>query len=631
MMDTKKDNNYVETLLAYLSFVAVIVFAFRDNTRTQIIVVILAIIIMLIYILRRYLLNKRSRVNKLIEENLNNDAFRNYWKENIYIPMDITLDFDGNGERIPLFNHLKSMIKKKEAESRFICIMGDTGSGKTDALVHFLKKYVKKYSYRSSMPSQIRLYTMNVGYKKLLERIQKDYPKNQDKKKCILLLDALDECREARDSLVNTPEQNPSIFMKNLADETQEFALVVVTCRKQFIMREEFLPDNTPLVIGNPTGPDPFLHWQKLYIAPFSNDQMNKFLAIKFNILNSWKKRKEARRIVSSCKDVFLRPMILSHIDIVMNVYDKREEPLSMKDIYDAIVYEWIRREAKNNQEEIDRLLNVSVSVAGYMYKNHLTYLDENHYKQFCEDYGIDDKGNLLRVNLLLSNTKEGYRFSHMSFYDYLLAYSFFLHPEDIDSVQGIDFMLDIYKEIYDAYKVEGNNSDIEQRLKIKEVPIDKVAMGLGSLANELHTLNRFKSAETMYQEALRIRRQLAEKNEDAFLPDVATTLNNLAALHNKTNKHKEAEEEYGEALIYYRQLAEKNEDAFLPDVARTLCNYSILHIYQNNLKKAEKEAQESLEIYKKMAEKSHEAFDIYVMKVSQLLNIIRKQSPSND
>ena len=108
-------------------------------------------------------------------------------------------------------------------------------------------------------------------------------------------------------------------------------------------------------------------------------------------------------------------------------------------------------------------------------------------------------------------------------------------------------------------------------------------------------------------------------------------TLNNLANLHSDTNKHKEAEEEYGEALIYYRQLAEKNEDAFLPDVARTLCNYSILHIYQNNLKKAEKEAQESLEIYKKMAEKSHEAFDIYVMKVSQLLNIIRKQSPSND
>ena len=595
-MDTKKGNNHLSIIAIIIAFVT-LVYTIDDIPRPIVVGIgVIGTFLYLVYLSINKSLSRDSELDNLVEENLDDDAFRNYWKEKIYIPMDITLDFDGKGERKSLFDYLRSIIKDEQPDSRYTCILGDTGSGKTDALVHFLEDYVRNYSHHSSMLPIIRLYTMNIGYKELMEQIQKDFPQNQDRRKCILLLDALDECKEAQDSLVNTPENNPSIFTQKLATETKDFAKVVVTCRKQFFMREKYFPDETSVIIGNPTGPDPFLHWQKVYIAPFSNTQVEKFLIRKFGIFGKWKSWKEARRIVHSCEDVFLRPLILSHIDTVMTVYAKRKEPLSMKDIYDAIVYDWIRREAKNKQDEIDKLLKVSVSVAGYMYKHNLAYLDEEHYNTFRKDYEIDDKDNLLRVKSLLSNGKMnnekdekiGYRFSHKSFYDYLLAYWFFLHPEDIGSLLGLDFTLDIYAGIYNAYKAEGDSSNIEQRLKIREVSIGMIAVGLGTLANKLQELNRFNSAEPLYQEALKYYRQLAEKNKEAFLPKVATTLNNLAILHQDTNKHQEAEKEYQEALKYYRQLAEKNKEAFLPYVATTLNNLAALHQDTNKHQEAE-------------------------------------------
>ena len=70
---------------------------------------------------------------------------------------------------------------------------------------------------------------------------------------------------------------------------------------------------------------------------------------------------------------------------------------------------------------------------------------------------------------------------------------------------------------------------------------------------------NRKAAAEELYTEALRIRRELAEKNPSAYLPDVATTCNNLAVLYKNTNRLAEAEELYAEALHIAKQYADSN------------------------------------------------------------------------
>lgn len=72
-------------------------------------------------------------------------------------------------------------------------------------------------------------------------------------------------------------------------------------------------------------------------------------------------------------------------------------------------------------------------------------------------------------------------------------------------------------------------------------------------------------------EEALQIFRDLAQKNPEAYLPDVATTLSNLGVLNRDQKQMEEARDELDETLQIRRELVQKNPEAYLPDVAETL------------------------------------------------------------
>ena len=133
-----------------------------------------------------------------------------------------------------------------------------------------------------------------------------------------------------------------------------------------------------------------------------------------------------------------------------------------------------------------------------------------------------------------------------------------------------------------------------------------------------LQNNNQFDDSLCVYEEVLKIRRQLAKASPEAYLPDVAQTLNNLGNLHSATSKHGNAEKEYGEALEIRRQLAKASPEAYLPDVAMTLNNLGILHRVTGKHGDAEKEYGEALEIRRKLAEASPEA---YLPNVAMTLN----------
>ena len=69
------------------------------------------------------------------------------------------------------------------------------------------------------------------------------------------------------------------------------------------------------------------------------------------------------------------------------------------------------------------------------------------------------------------------------------------------------------------------------------------------NLADLLRDIGSFKEAEELHREALKIRRTLAEKNPDAYLPDLADSCNNLAILLHDTDSFKEAEELHRESF----------------------------------------------------------------------------------
>lgn len=72
------------------------------------------------------------------------------------------------------------------------------------------------------------------------------------------------------------------------------------------------------------------------------------------------------------------------------------------------------------------------------------------------------------------------------------------------------------------------------------------------------------------YDEALKIYRELAQKNPDTYLPDVATTLTNLGVLDRDQNRMDEARKAYDEALGIYQRFAARDPDRFGKDVERT-------------------------------------------------------------
>ena len=69
--------------------------------------------------------------------------------------------------------------------------------------------------------------------------------------------------------------------------------------------------------------------------------------------------------------------------------------------------------------------------------------------------------------------------------------------------------------------------------------------------------------------ETLQIHRELAQKNPEAYLPDVAETLNNLGVLFRKQNRTQEAKQAYAEALQIYEVIAKQDPQRFSADVAR--------------------------------------------------------------
>jgi tetratricopeptide (TPR) repeat protein len=179
----------------------------------------------------------------------------------------------------------------------------------------------------------------------------------------------------------------------------------------------------------------------------------------------------------------------------------------------------------------------------------------------------------------------------------------------------------------------EAARKEFEEALKIRRELAQKnpdtylpdVALTLNNLAILDQAQNRQEAARKEHEEALKIRRELAQKNPDTYLPDVALTLNNLAILDRAQNRQEEARKEHEEALKIRRELAQKNPDTYLPDVALTLTNLALLDQAQKRMEEARKECEEALDIFERFAERNPERFQSDVARVKRQLQTLSK------
>lgn len=95
----------------------------------------------------------------------------------------------------------------------------------------------------------------------------------------------------------------------------------------------------------------------------------------------------------------------------------------------------------------------------------------------------------------------------------------------------------------------------------------------MGNLGNSLGDVGRFEEAFERAKQTEGIRRELAEKQPDAFTADWATSLGNLGISLRDVGRFDEALERAKQAEGIWRGLAEKQPNAFTKDWATSLSN----------------------------------------------------------
>jgi tetratricopeptide (TPR) repeat protein len=88
-------------------------------------------------------------------------------------------------------------------------------------------------------------------------------------------------------------------------------------------------------------------------------------------------------------------------------------------------------------------------------------------------------------------------------------------------------------------------------------------------VAITLNNLGTLEGVQNYLEEALRIYRQLAQKERETYLPYVATTLNNPGILNRAQYRPEDARKAFEEALKIYEAFAKQDPDQFSPRVVR--------------------------------------------------------------
>jgi tetratricopeptide (TPR) repeat protein len=83
-----------------------------------------------------------------------------------------------------------------------------------------------------------------------------------------------------------------------------------------------------------------------------------------------------------------------------------------------------------------------------------------------------------------------------------------------------------------------------------------ELAQTLNNLGNLDRDQGRVEEARKAFEEALKLRSELAQKSPEAYLPDLAQTLNDLGNLDHNQGQMEEGRKEYAEALQIRRELA---------------------------------------------------------------------------
>lgn len=330
-------------------------------------------------------------------------------------------------ELIPLF--LKKAFLQGKDNNKYYLILADTGMGKTTFLINLYISYKNQWNLFGKPRPDIQL--IPLGSPNALAAIQKiANPQNT-----ILLLDAFDEDVKAL--------HHYKARMEEILAVVKDFYEVVITCRTQFFPSQKEEPYETGHLTFGESGEYKF---QKLYVSVFQDKDIERYIHQRFPFYQRTK-RKKACEIAKKSPNLVMRPMLLSHIE---DLLDGQKEYEFAFEIYEQMIEKWVEREAKKagivekfgSVEKYKEILKAfSQRLAVDMYENkakrngYFVGKEEGYGKQIAE---IVENSNTPKMDemdrrsrsMLNRNAEGKYKFAHKSIMEYFLVKEMQERPE---------------------------------------------------------------------------------------------------------------------------------------------------------------------------------------------------------
>ena len=297
---------------------------------------------------------KRKWNKNQIAEELSN-TFYSHYTNPIYIQPYFTFSStDSNNskqkkEELLQDYFFNKVFIKNTSQPKHYLILGDTGTGKTAALVHLYTNYIKKHPFNDNIT------ILPLSKNSIIDDINKI--DNKKRKKHILLLDALDE---------NPLAQNPNSlikFSKLLNEVCSDFAFVLITCRPQLFSNKKGETTTIQAHIG-----EQWIKYTRIELSDFNGHQVKKYLDKTYTSDSDNKKRNIAEGIVNKTNFIAIRPLILSHIKDIVEEVIKDSTTLieTTLDIYNIIIEKQIKRELEKANPDPTKEQIVRESVSFY-------------------------------------------------------------------------------------------------------------------------------------------------------------------------------------------------------------------------------------------------------------------------
>jgi WD40 repeat protein len=231
------------------------------------------------------------------------------------------------------------------------------------------------------------------------------------------LLDALDEDSAAIENFADR--------LSEIVELAGKFRAIIVTCRTQFLTDVTCIP--TEIDLAETSGPMalsgcPNRTVRRLYLSPFSELQVKKYLNARFSYWHHPLLRVRAGRAAQRFRDLMSRPLLLTFIQ---DLASSSEEPKYSFQAYRLIVEGWLGREKRKHGStiQLEDLLRFSEDFAVCLFATGRDRVLTAELQSIAKRFHVGPVLREVRERSLLHNDAEGnWKFVHRSIMEYFLV-----------------------------------------------------------------------------------------------------------------------------------------------------------------------------------------------------------------